>query len=63
MMTRPRQTSLLQRTLHFSWTVAAPQTGHTIVDVCPMDSSVDAGIGDGSREISVMLKLSTLSRA
>jgi hypothetical protein len=32
MMTRPRQMSLLQITLHFSCTVAAPQTGQTIVD-------------------------------
>jgi hypothetical protein len=32
MITRPRQMSLLQITLHFSCTVAAPQTGQTIAD-------------------------------
>jgi hypothetical protein len=32
MMTRPRQISLLQMTLHFSCTVAPPQTGQMIAD-------------------------------
>jgi hypothetical protein len=56
MMTRPRQISLLQTTLHFSWTVAAPQIGQTIVDVFRAGTSAELGFRDGSRpEISVML--------
>jgi hypothetical protein len=55
MITRPRQTLLLQTTLHFSWTVASPQTGQTIFDAVPADTSTELGIRDGSRrEGSVM---------
>jgi hypothetical protein len=35
MITRPRQISLLQITLHFSCTVVAPHTGQTIAEPSP----------------------------
>jgi hypothetical protein len=50
MITRPRQISLLQTTLHFSCTVAAPQTGQRIVEesAAPRASAGGAISGSGS---------------
>jgi hypothetical protein len=50
MMTRPRQISLLQMTLHFSCTVGAPQTGQRIAEesAAPRGTAGDAISGSGS---------------
>jgi hypothetical protein len=43
MITRPRQISLLQITLHFSCTVAAPQTGQRIAEESAAPSASAGG--------------------
>jgi hypothetical protein len=53
MMTRPRQTSLLHRTLHFSWTAVAPQTGQTIDAVSSRGGCTPRGSAGGDFELSV----------
>jgi hypothetical protein len=45
---RPRQISLLQMTLHFSWTVDPPQTGQISADKSAAAESLSALSESGS---------------